>query len=425
MRILLQISVVALLISACSSSKLASKSEVKIYPLSATGLHGTGKYFGSKEVVQLGESIHMTKEFPLARLALFPILAEQGFDLILFEGSSVDAWIASDALLKKQTLTDGDLAKARDMAFPGIWRTDEYTQIFHWLAASWKTKHPIYLASYDFQPGMGSFKAKAIPEFLSLLKTYAPPPKDFKKNFEILARLSDRTNGFPNKFLDEKEMARITASIAWLEKWISSTVPLIQAKFPASPHARMLGQIPGQLRRQVDLWFKHSHDEKKASFLTFQETRDRLAAEAIVTIKDAVSKNKKAIVWAHHVHIFHNTLGKARHSLGHDLKQNLGTKVYTVGTFAGAGECFSLDGEEPVLTTLKPAADYGFEKKLLELSKSDYFVDLASIQDTVLDSETTTRREGIGQLATIPSKDFDAAIFVQSVTRPVPFWEKK
>lgn len=119
MAIFWQISVVALVISACSSTKIASRNETEIYPITDAGLHGASKYFLNKEVIQLGESIHMTKQFPLARLKLFPVLAEQGFDLILFEGSSIEAWIASDSLLKKQTLTDVDLAKARDIAFPG------------------------------------------------------------------------------------------------------------------------------------------------------------------------------------------------------------------------------------------------------------------------------------------------------------------
>src|SRR5437899_1551196 len=52
------------------------------------------------EVVSLGESIHMTHEFPLVRVGIIRRLNQSlGFHVVAFEGSPEDLWIAQDRFL--------------------------------------------------------------------------------------------------------------------------------------------------------------------------------------------------------------------------------------------------------------------------------------------------------------------------------------
>jgi erythromycin esterase-like protein len=419
--------VLPILFAACTSTKTSPPGVLSL-PVGFLNVEKFSSeispYFEGKKIIQLGEAIHMTRELPLARLYLLPALAQQHFDLILFEGSTIEAWLAADLLLKNRSSNESELANARDIAFPGIWRTAEYTQVLKWLQSSWRTPNPIYLASYDLQPGMGSLKEQALPNFLGSLEGYVSAPGQSSTHLQALSLLSDRKNGFPNSPLDSTTKIKIETSIDWLERWIAAAEPIVSQKYPFVPHGRILRQIPAQLRRQTELWLKHSQDTKKAQFLVFQETRDRLAAQAIVDFTDLVSQKQKSIVWAHHVHVFHNVLGKARHSLGHDLKDKLGDKIYTIGSFVGSGESYSLDLEEAQPSTVKEVEANSLEGILLKLASKDFFVDFKTLNNTALNVETTTSVEGIGKRHTVPTKDFDAAIFVHKVSRPKPFWEK-
>jgi erythromycin esterase-like protein len=52
------------------------------------------------DIVTLGESIHMTHEFPLVRLGIVRELNEQlGFHTLAFEGSPLDLWATQDCFL--------------------------------------------------------------------------------------------------------------------------------------------------------------------------------------------------------------------------------------------------------------------------------------------------------------------------------------
>src|SRR6266700_2123303 len=56
-----------------------------------------------RSLIQLGESIHMTDEFPRVRLQLVRYLHEQmGFDVLALEGSAVNSWLAQDFVYRSR-----------------------------------------------------------------------------------------------------------------------------------------------------------------------------------------------------------------------------------------------------------------------------------------------------------------------------------
>lgn len=381
-------------------------------------------FFENQKVVQLGEAVHMTKELPLARMKLMPLLSQLGFDLILFEGSTVESWLAADFLLASKSIDPSVVESARDIALPGIWRTPEYSTLLGSFAESWQTEKPFYFASYDLQPGMGQLRADALPRLFEVLDSYSKMPSKSGIHIERLSLFSNRKEGFPNAPFSSAQMAEVKESLEWFEAWLLKVAAAVDREYKNVPHGAALRYIPKQLGRQAELWFQHSNDPDKKTFLTYQETRDRLGAEAILEMTDIVSRSQKSIVWAHHVHVFHNTVGKARHSLGHDLKSKLGNKLYTVGTFAGSGEIFSLDMDDVQPAQIEKYPEGSLEDFLTGLSSGDFFLDLSSREEAILNRETVTVVEGGVEIRSIPKKDFDAALFVQEVSRPKPFWEK-
>lgn len=59
-----------------------------------------GPILKDAEVVSLGESIHMTHEFPLVRLGIVRYVNENlGIHMLVMEGSAPDVWIAQDRFL--------------------------------------------------------------------------------------------------------------------------------------------------------------------------------------------------------------------------------------------------------------------------------------------------------------------------------------
>lgn len=72
-----------------------------------------------KSIVQLGESIHMTREQPLARIGIIRFLREKkDFDVVGFEGSAIDFWVAMDEYLHSKR-EEADAIKFRKMALFG------------------------------------------------------------------------------------------------------------------------------------------------------------------------------------------------------------------------------------------------------------------------------------------------------------------
>ncbi|WP_263789986.1 erythromycin esterase family protein [Salinibacter sp.] len=376
-----------------------------------------------KKVVQLGEAIHITREMPEARRQLLgPLHSGLGYRLLLVEGSTVDAWVASDLLFSAEDRPSTDVAReARNRGLPPFWHTPVYTRL---MEDVYETYHsgapPLYVASYDFQPGFSDLRAEAISTFLDRLSAYSSPPDGREEHESTLRLLADRREGFPNQPLPDREA--LTEAIGWLDTWIESAAETVETRTDPV-HARTLLEIPRQLREQVKLWEAHRGAENPKTMLVYQETRDSLAATAIQRFQAQVSPNEKALVWAHHVHVFHNTVGKARHALGSDLKKDLGDALYTIGVFAGQGEYYRMNMKAQEADPQEfDATGGGIEAHLGRAVPEDGFINFGSIQEAALrenlSSKTTMRIEGGSELPIVPAKDFHGAIYLHEVTLP-------
>src|SRR4051812_23663374 len=87
-----------------------------------------GPIIDSAEVVALGESLHLTSEFPLVRIGIIRYLnANHGFGVVALEGSAGDVWVAQDILLNSKG-SQADAEAALRGFFP-IWNTGEMRQL--------------------------------------------------------------------------------------------------------------------------------------------------------------------------------------------------------------------------------------------------------------------------------------------------------
>lgn len=385
--------------------------------------------FEGRKIIQLGEAIHITREIPAARHRLAAMLHnELDYQLLLFEGSTVDAWIASDIMITNDTLSQTEAARtARDTGLPPLWHTPKYTALMKHIYATYQTTEPLYVASYDLQPGISSLREDAMSTLLDRMAAYAPAPDGRAKHEEVLRLLSDRKEGFPNKPLPDR--TALQKAIDWLDAWTRRAAEAIEDESGHTMHARTLLQIPRQLRNQVKLWIAHQQDENPKTMRAFQETRDELGAEAIQQFQMQVAPGGKVLVWAHHVHVFHNTTGAARHALGTDLKADLGEALYTLGAFAGRGAIYTLNMQEATPHEFD-VTDQGIEALLEQATQEDVFIDFASVEDPdlreALQNETTMTVEGVHDIPIVPAEDFHGAIFLHRVTRPEfePFWQE-
>lgn len=421
---------IALFLVGCSTADMKNSSDtIKIHIQPIADFQTPSEFefltvtLDQKKIVQIGESIHMTNEQPLARVGLIRFLKEKkNFDILTFEGSTLDFWIAMDTFLQSKK-KEKDITSFRKMAFFGLWQTKEMEQVLKSALLTSAPEKPLYIASFDIQPGIGFGFRKRNPflEFGKILKSYNSDiaNKDLQPVVSSLTSLQGcAQNGFP-KNVGEKDLA--SKSISTLENWIVKTEPKIKKKYPNIPHAEALSLVPFSLRQTVELCDAHQKNtDTQNKWSDYQSKRDELSAEVAVQILKKGSRNNRMITWAHHSHVNYNTLSKVRVTLGQALKNQFGNDVFTIGVFAREGSAL-VGQEEPTLKKLRPVQDAEIDIYLSALSNQSFFLDLSgtAAKDVGLfHRPATIRIEGIGIWKAQLAKDYEAIIYLDTVSPP-------
>jgi len=281
------------------------------------------------EVVSLAESIHMTHEFPLARLGMVRWMNEHlGYGVLAMEGSPEDVWVSQDAFLRGPA----DVADSTSGLF-AVWNTAEMRRLFAYEASTWGTRHPLYITAYDIQPGtgMGSRGARVFELLAGRLAQYAPPAKGFDQAawVDSLNPLTMTCGAFK-----AEDAERVGEAIGALQEWIGRAAPAVDAAFPMVPHGTALRLVPENLRASLALCEQYVGGGASGAAL-YKPTRDRNAAQFALRLK-AVAPGQRLILWAHVSHLFYNAEGWTT-SVGQILHAELGPRLYTVGAFAAGG----------------------------------------------------------------------------------------
>jgi erythromycin esterase-like protein len=405
----------AVLLSAGSFSCLQAQ---RIEPLDVNATNdGQYAFFTSLlnnvEVVSLAESIHITHEFPLARLGIVRwINQNSGYDVLAFEGSPEDLWVSQDTFLKNP----GNLSDSTSGLF-GIWNTDEMRSIFAYERSTWSSSHPLYITAYDIQPGTGkgSAGARVFALLQEHLAHYAAAPAGFNVTAWEAALTPLTAACYSYRPSDEEKAVQAIL----LEQWIETATPKVETAYPNLPmHADALRLIPQNLRRSLALCQAVGAPQSgQRNWTTYKQTRDRLAAQYALAIKVA-SPNRRLILWAHLSHLFYDS-GGINTSVGEILHQTLGSRLYTIGTFALGGGTIVIfsDVNEDIGYTRVSGISKGL-KSFAQRCSEVCFTDLRNLPPG--SPIAGPQRLWIEARAeTIPlANDFDGAIWVADVHPP-------
>lgn len=431
-RFLLAFALAAIVSCSPGSHPLAPELEARVHPIDLTKPYQAADYaflkgaIGDHNIVQLGESIHVTQEFPRARLRLVQYLHEEmGFDVLAFEGSLIDAWLAQDYIYHSHLSEQQTATQAMKLAFFGLWQTDAMREVMQYVVRTQATAHPLYLSDFDIQPGMGRINrgaTAATGAFLEALRAYDP---------SVSSDQLDRWRTALGSVLSCDAPAGAELPLAAIEDWIGKTAAKVATQRPEI-HAAALRLAPSYIRARIE----HCREVREAggSRRTYQIARDRLNAVNALALRDTISKSHRILLWAHHSHVNHNTSGRGIPSMGQHLLAAAPDALYTVGLFAGGGsayDAFSLDqsgflGLFP--KRLRSKEDYGIENSLAQVSGQDFFADFTAsgkLPDAWL-TPSFARAETSQKMPLILARDFNAAIYIQSVhpadLRLFPAW---
>jgi erythromycin esterase len=363
-------------------------------------------------IVALGESLHVTAEFPLARLRLVQFLHEQlGFDVLALEGSVTQAWLAQEYLYRTSPEADNRIKRAQEMAWFKLWNTAQMRELLSYVDKSQRTSRPLYLASFDVQTGASAEYAltpAVLADVFDRLETFGHVERQMTKSAFIsaLGPVVQCQIGVDGGLGSTKAPA-LTAIDA-TERWIEAVLPAVARERPAA-HVAALRLIPDSLRDHVDLC-EHA--------TTWQKTRDELNADNALMLRDRVSVAHKIILWAHHSHVAFNTTGDRIASMAQHLRTRIGRGIYSIGLFAGAGRF--LDVAPLSVHSLPPLNRVGVERLLDGVGAESYFVDLSALPTADARAGWLTpqssRMEGRWTRTTVLAKDFDGALYIRNVT---------
>jgi len=365
-------------------------------------------------IVELGESIHVTAEFPRARLRLVQDLHEAlGFDVLALEGSLTQAWLAQEHLYRSTEPAARRVERAQQLAWFKLWNTLEMRELMAYVDASRATATPLYLTSFDVQTGASAefgLTPSVLDALFDSLEAFGSVPPELplgrRELSASLAPVVQCPIGSSAGLGAAKEPA--LAAIDTLQRWIEHIAVTLERERPAA-HLAALRLIPDNLRDHVTLC-EHA--------ATWQKTRDELNAENALVLRDRVSATHKIILWAHHSHVAYNSVGDRIPSMGQHIREKVGRSVFTIGLFAGGGRF--LDVAPLSVHGLPSINKVGVERLLASVSSSSYFINLATLPTD--DSSAgwlvpqRSRMEGRWTRSTVLARDFDGAVFLQSVS---------
>jgi erythromycin esterase-like protein len=368
------------------------------------------------DVVSLGESIHLTREFPLVRRGIIQYLARtSGFRMIALEGSPVDLWATQDRLLAS-TRDSAAIAEAFGGIFM-IWNTGEVRDLMKFVVNSWTLPDPVYVTAYDVQPGTGfaTRRVAAFNLFSERLSKYAPPPADVDAD-KLVASLGLLTRGCDG--YQAGDSTRVRDAIDGLDRWIAVAAPAVERAYPTLPHAAVLKIVPRNIEGSLRLCQVMTQTTGPTNWPKYKATRDQNAGTYALALR-RVAPNGKMFVWAHLSHVNHNSSGRST-SAGQILHDSLGTRLFTIMPFAEGGWTTLIfsDVNEDIGYARVGGGRGALADHLKGLAPGDFFLDLRPLQSDTLFSRPQPVWVESHRMPIATARDFDAIIWIRSVSSP-------
>jgi erythromycin esterase-like protein len=384
--------------------------------LSSTDFDPVREAVGSRSIVMLGESMHLTSEFSRVRDMLIRNLHENAdFNLLLFEGSPIEFWIAEEEYLtsRKDVLSGSDFQKT---ALVGHWQTEEIRSVIDYALRSQTGvgSSDLYLSSYDVQVGQGRrFVRSDRNVFESLVgllkKRYKRLSKADEEGIVFLEGLvACKRKGFPDS---DEQYSRAEEGIRTLSQVVARSAKSDSGDL----HEKTLALLPKVAGYSLEFC-----REVKDSRRNYTEVRDEWASKQFADLFSTL--NARTLVWAHSTHVRQSAGKDGQMSFGAYARSAFPDEIVAIHFTAGSGKAVAFTDAkgneiEPMETALLPLDKVSMEEKLSGLSSSDFFV-VSKNFPARFKGEETTRREPTGFVVVDPRKDFDAYYFVRETHTP-------
>ena len=399
---------VVLILSVLAHSSCTRSHEVEVISFAAERLDGEldelGEALDDAQIVLLGENGHGVKEFTKSKVKLVEWLhREHGFDLVVFESGLFEcdrAW---------RHLAQMEAADALKACLRYPFEHAELLPLFELMQQKRDSAEPLALSGMDFQAqGFDSenhpvetFERlrdadSALARRLALADSglYLVPQHGGLGDsiYQFAYRHADRLKA------DYRRAAELTSgptslvfqlSVGWIDR----------LAIRGEAEARGDGRLPGR----------------------YFELRDEWMARAVSALADSIDIRRKVVVWLHNDHArygrFPATSSDSIRSTGGYLRDWYGEKVFSVGFFMGRGSVAD-NARRP--RPMAPIPSDGLEA-YLSRGPVTYLVLRSNRNPEVTrwaNAELPYLRMGLDTLSLTPVREFDALIFVDSVSVP-------
>src|SRR5678816_4418930 len=261
--------------------------------LSSTDFDPIRDVVGSRSIVMLGESMHLTSELSRVRDMLIRNLHENAnFNLLLFEGSPIEFWIAEEEYLtssRKDVLSGADLQKT---ALFRLWQSEEIRSAIDYAlrTQSGVGSSDLYLSSYDVQMGQGRRFARDGAVFESLVRLLKKrykrlSPADEESIVFLDGLVGCNRKGFPDS---DEQYARAEDGIRTLTQVVAQSTKNDNSDY----HEKVLALLPKVAGYSLE-FCREIKDSKR----TYSEVRDEWASKQFADLLSTL--NAKTLVSAH------------------------------------------------------------------------------------------------------------------------------
>ena len=365
-------------------------------------------FLQNKTTVQLGEVAHGIAEQNRIRVRLIKYLHQYfGFNVVAFESGFYDCFMTDKNI-------DNLTAKiALQKSLYTFWHTTDLLELYEYIKQMRHSNNPLYLAGFDIRPTGTVCSTR--PQFFR----------------EIIIKI-DTT--FSNRIYEtEYILIQWRTNRAYVDDYIVTNYDTLCVLYDKlikliSDNEDMLGQYVDDeiiaVALQTAISVRINIDQRNDALYSYDYRvylRDKQMADHVRFIKHSLYENPKIIIWAHNYHIQEDP-EQANYSktLGYWLNQEYPAELYTIWSLAYRGRINYGNVVEIEIT--KPES---IEAILYNARKKQYFIDLSQQTQNEGNSwmfnemfQSYLHSTGTYQINYIPRDQYDAIIFIDTVTQP-------
>ena len=361
------------------------------------------RLLGTTRIVLLGENGHGVREFTDTKVEVTKWLHRaHGFDLVVFESGLYEC----DSAWRRFGETDAATALKACLRYP--FEHAEAVPLFEYMKAARATDAPLEFSGMDPQAQGFDSEARPAETFARLRDLDVSLARRLARADSALflppqhGGLGDELYRYAYRHADSlkaeyRRAARLTSGSARLvfrlaEGWIDRLAIRGRAELEG------VDRLPGR----------------------YFELRDEWMARAVAALADSVGSGRRVVVWLHNDHARYGRFpagGDSIRSTGGYLSEWYGADVLSVGLFLGRGRIAD-NGRRPRSVVPMPAE--GLES-FLARGPATYLVLRGNADPGVREwasSERPYLRLGLDTLTLTPGREFDALIYIDSVSVP-------